>query len=267
MKIATYNVWNDTGNIDVRTAHLIREINNVDADIIGLQEVLPDFWDNLIKHTDYKYHVFRMFRHRSDGLAILSKYPFESEFFLYDSEEFQNSLALNITFKTNEMIFSVTNVHLPWDSILIKEKQIVAVNEYISRQNNVDYPFLLGDFNCSYHSSIHNFLSGEQSLLNREVGSGNDIWCDLAEIHAALNGYDVMPTLDFTNNPRFKDSHPKKYIPVAYDRIYLMDKKTDNKQKLEYKIENVRIFGTDISPETGLSPSDHYGLLAEVDFY
>jgi endonuclease/exonuclease/phosphatase family metal-dependent hydrolase len=267
MKIATYNVWNDNSNIDIRTERLIQEIININADVIGLQEVIPEFWEPLIKNIDYKYHIFRMFRNRSDGLAILSKYPFESDFFLYDSEEFQNSLALNITFKKMGMNFSVTNVHLPWDSIIVKEKQIVAINEYTSMQNNIDYLFLLGDFNCSYQSSVHNFLAGEQTLLNCEVGTGNDIWCDLAEIHAALNGYNVIPTLDFTNNPRFKETHPKKYIPVAYDRIYLMDKATDNKQKLEYKIENVRIFGTDVSPETKLSPSDHYGLLAEVDFY
>lgn len=54
----------------------------------------------------------------------------------------------------------------------------------------------------------------------------------------------------------------KYQIPVACDRIYLMD----NAKSIDWGIENVSIFGTDISLKTGFSPSDHYGVLAEVAF-
>jgi hypothetical protein len=40
----------------------------------------------------------------------------------------------------------------------------------------------------------------------------------------------------------------------------------DNAKSIDWGIKNVGIFGTNISPNTGLSPSDHYGVLAEVDF-
>ena len=40
----------------------------------------------------------------------------------------------------------------------------------------------------------------------------------------------------------------------------------DNADRGDYFILNVNIFGTDISPETGLAPSDHYGVIAEMDF-
>lgn len=194
------------------------------------------------------------------ALAILSKYPFESDFFLYDSEEFQNSLALNVTFKKKGILFSVTNVHLPWDSIIAKEKQTVAINEYACKQKETaEYFILLGDFNCSYKSSVHNFLIGEQSLLNCEA---NPVWYDLSEVYSSKENYEIPPTLDFNRNPRWKGTD-RKYIPISCDRIYLMD----NAKSIDWAIKNVGIFGTDISSDTGLSPSDHYGVLATVDFH
>ena len=91
MKIATYNVWNGRDTIDLRTEQLIHEIIDVDADIIGLQEVLPNFWETLIKRSGYVYHEYRIIPNRGDGLALLSKYPLENIFFFNESEEFQNS--------------------------------------------------------------------------------------------------------------------------------------------------------------------------------
>jgi len=259
MKIATYNVWNDRNSIDVRTEQLIQEIINVDADIIGLQEVIPIFWENLSKQSRYKYKKYHVIQSRGDGLAFLSKYPFESTFFLNESTEFQNSMALNVEFKVSEMSFSITNVHLPWDSILAKEKQIVSINEYSCQQkDHVDFFILLGDFNCSYRSSIHGFLTGEQTLLNCEV---NSIWNDSAEYYASRNNCDIIPTLDFARNPRWRGKDNKQ-IPVACDRIYLMD----NAKYFDYGVENVSIFGTSVSSKTGFSPSDHYGVLTEVAF-
>jgi endonuclease/exonuclease/phosphatase family metal-dependent hydrolase len=59
MKIATYNVWNEDKGIGKRFKQLIHEINNVDADIIGLQEVTPFFYNTiLLKETNYKYCIY-----------------------------------------------------------------------------------------------------------------------------------------------------------------------------------------------------------------
>lgn len=49
-------------------------------------------------------------------------------------QEIANSSALNILFQAGEYRFSVTNVHLPWDSIRAKEQQIVSTNRYIREQ-------------------------------------------------------------------------------------------------------------------------------------
>ena len=259
MKIATYNVWNEGSNLSLRKEQLIREIIKTDADLIGLQEVMPEFWDELIKCADYEYHIYCYIPQRGDGLAFLSKYPFTGSFSLHESAEFNNSFALNVTFIEKGFIFSVTNVHLPWDSALAREKHIIGLNEYNKRQKDcVDYFIILGDFNSTSRSSVHDFLTGAQSLSGCEV---NPVYQDLADVHAALNGYIAAPTLDFAANPRWKDN-TTKYEPIKVDKIMF----ADNAKRGDYFIRNVNIFGTDTSPETNLAPSDHYGVIAEMEF-
>ena len=73
----------------------------------------------------------------------------------------------------------------------------------------------------------------------------------------------LLPRLILIATQDGKGKTKDKYqIPVACDRIYLMD----NAKSIDWGIENVSIFGTDISLKTGFSPSDHYGVFAEVAF-
>jgi endonuclease/exonuclease/phosphatase family metal-dependent hydrolase len=258
MKIATYNVWNE--NIDLRKEQLIQEINNIDVDIIGLQEVPTNFWKELINQSKYKYSEYFMYNDENEGLAFLSKHQIKTSFFLNDSLEFRNSLALNIVLELNSVKFSITNVHLPWDSVLAKERQIVAIDKYIHLQKEMVHFFiLLGDFNCTENSSVHNYLLGNQSLLGCE---SKPYWNDLASVHATLNGYDIVPTLDFVTNPRWGGKN-KNYIPDTCDRILIME---PHNWDYEFKLQTVDVFGKNISQKTGLAPSDHYGLVSEVEF-
>ncbi|MGF7146278.1 hypothetical protein HNQ56_004745 [Anaerotaenia torta] len=68
-----------------------------------------------------------------------------------------------------------------------------------------------------------------------------------------------MPTLDVINNPRWKGKNTI-YKPSVMDRIYIMDNWFDT------SLLSVRIFGTDVSAENNLSASDHYGVIAEINF-
>jgi len=190
----------------------------------------------------------------------LSKHKILSSYFLNESEEFNNSLALNVIIEINGIKYSITNVHLPWDSVLEKEKQIVAIDKYIHKQKEqVNFFILLGDFNCTLNSSVHRYLLGDQSLLGFE---SKPYWNDIASVHAFLNNYNITPTLDFINNPRWKGKNTN-YIPDTCDRILIME---SYNWDFEFMLKNVCVFGKDVSSETGFAPSDHYGLYSEVDF-
>ena len=136
MRLATYNIWNENKGKGNRTEQIIAEIKSVNADIIGLQEVTRPIFDILTENLDYSYHAFFMYRNEDEGLAFFSRFPLEDAFFLNGSPEYSHSDALNVLFKAEGFTFSITNLHLPWDSILIKEKQIVAIDKFIKTQKD-----------------------------------------------------------------------------------------------------------------------------------
>lgn len=56
LKIATYNIWNEE-SMNRRFDSLVHEINIVDADIIGLQEVTTFFYETyLAQNANYPFH-------------------------------------------------------------------------------------------------------------------------------------------------------------------------------------------------------------------
>ncbi len=258
MKIATYNVWNENKGIGNRFSHLVDEINAIDADIIGLQEVTTHFFDEVLgKNTKYKYREFRKYNDEDEGLAILSHYPLNECFFLNTYKEYKYSRGLNVRFKVGEYTFSLMNVHLPSDSAKLQEEQMLAIDEYISTLvNEVDYIIMIGDFNGGINSSVHRYLIGEQTLNGNEPCKG---WDEMSSAYAILNELPLVPTLDCINNPRWKGKNTF-YIPSVMDRIYVMD------NWVSKTLLSVSNFGMDVSPETGLCASDHYGVMAEISF-
>ena len=120
----------------------------------------------------------------------------------------------------------------------------------------MDVSIILGDFNGSLNSSVHRYLTGEQTLRGCEA---KPYWFELSSAYAAIMGENIMPTLDFVNNPRWHGENTTE-IPYAADRIYVMYRRGKD------VLKSVELFGTKVSEESGLSASDHYGVVAEMEF-
>jgi len=256
MKIATYNIWNDEATFALRTEQILEEIRKVNADIIGLQEVPADFYHNyLAKASGYEHHAFMQYSEEEEGLAILSYYPLIFLEALYQRENYANSTAMNVFFMVEDIRFSLTNVHLPWDSVKTREQQILAIDRHLKEQKT-DFHILLGDFNSDMGSSVDRYLNGDQTLYDSEA---NPPWNDLASAYAARIGEAVKPTLDTVHNPRWAGKK-SIYAPQVMDRIYIRD------HWYKTELEWVKLFGTTVSANTGYAASDHYGVVAEVKF-
>ncbi len=248
MKIATFNIWNSDRGMPLRKQQIINEIKSVNSDIICLQEVKKEVYNKIQSEIiEYKYSYYHLFNNEYEGLAILSKYP------LLKKQNIKCAIFTTCEFENN--IYLVINVHLPWDSVIQKEKLIVDILNK-SRSIDADYAFLTGDFNCSVPSSVHQYITGQTSLLNTEVTS---FWDDLAEVYAEITNTKPAYTLNLRTNPRWKG----KDVAVTsgrLDRIYLKD--TFPKPFPELK--SFSLFGKDIDEKSGYCASDHYGVVAEI---
>ena len=255
MRIATYNVWNENKGSGNRFDQLKTEIIYIDTDIIALQEVTPNFCQQVLDKIE-NYHVrYSQYPWEEEGLAILSKYPIDHCVSLFENSEYDHSRAMQVQIKTRDIKLSITNVHLPWDSILQREKQIIAIDRFI-HENDADFCVLCGDFNGGMNSSVNLYLTGAQTLWGKE---SRPCWNELSSAYSARTGTLPTYTLDPVHNPRWLGKQAA-FAPVVMDRIYIME--TWNSVKLR----TLRTFGTDISPKNQLAASDHYGVIAEVDF-
>lgn len=250
MRIATYNIWNSDVGMPKRTEQMIRQIMQIDADVICLQEVKSvEYHSYLAEQLPYAYAVFHNHEREDEGLAVFSRFP------LMESRYVKNS-ALALA-DTPEGLLLLAHVHLPWESAMERARAITKLNGCIS-QMNADYKLMLGDFNCSPSSDVQRFLLGECTLLGE---ASAPCWFDLAESYAFHAEAAPEVTLDIQNNPRWKGRATVE-TSQRYDRILLQ-----NTYPYDFPfLKNVSAFGKEIDDANGLMPSDHYGVYADLRF-
>lgn len=252
MKLATYNIWNSENGMPARQEAICREIVESGAELICLQEVADKKMAELIAaKAGFNILFFDSYEKEQEGLCIVSKMPFEET-----ESWFHDVNALFVSFHYQGRKIGIVNLHLPWDSVRERERQIAWI---VSRINELelDAAFLLGDFNCSESSDVHRFLKGDCLLSGREA---KPCWYDLAESYAEITGTEADCTLNFRENPRFQNNTIE--TNARFDRILLR-----NTYPEEFPVLKMcSTFGKTIYDNTRLSASDHYGVIAEIGF-
>lgn len=253
MKVATYNIWNSSTGMPLREQYIINEIKNINADILCLQEVQNEKQAILIANEcDYNYFFFEHYLDEHEGLCILSKRPFNESVSWIDHVN-----AVYGSVICEDKVIGIVNLHLPWESTLQRERQIVDIVTYVDKEN-FDYVLIAGDFNCSDSADVQRYLLGDCSLLCTEA---RPCWFDLALSYAETSNTVAESTLDFRNNPRFKGINTIE-INQRFDRILLR-----NTYPNEFPIVmNSKTFGKQIYDDIHLSASDHYGVVVEMNF-
>ncbi|WP_396129197.1 endonuclease/exonuclease/phosphatase family protein [Exiguobacterium mexicanum] len=247
MRIATFNIWNNSTSWSERIEAICQQVKVVDADVLALQEVRTymdgeqgiDVARHITNETGYSFCVFLTYPDSPDeGLAILSNIPLDTHdaIWHHDVEE-ANYCAMRVTFQAAGHTFGLTNVHLNWRSPDIRAAQVRAVHEWIGEGEH--YELLCGDFNDDPRSKIHRDLTDHR-------------WIDVAICH---RGGD-KPTLDYLHNPYLKQDALLKQ-PARYDWILL---RCVEDVPL---ISNVDVFGK--TSVTDVLPSDHYGVFVDFD--
>lgn len=163
--------------------------------------------------------------------------------------------AIYCSFFYNSQKIAVVNVHLPWDSVLSREHQIIKIVNAVDKKT-YDYVYMAGDFNCSDFSDVQRFLLGECTLNNCEA---LPCWFDLASAYAEITDKEAEDTLDFCRNPRFKGNTVE--TNSRFDRILLQ-----NTYPQQFPVlSRCNVFGTAIYEDIALAASDHYGVVVEME--
>lgn len=248
MRIASYNLWNSDVGMPIRAQQLVTEIQTVQADILCLQEVTDRaHYEFISRALDFPYTCFRNHKNEREGLAILSRYPITRP--KYTS----HAAIVSITLEDKKIALS--NIHLDWNSALNREKDIIEIVKNVAALK-ADYSFIAGDFNCSPHSSVHQFLLGQQSLFHREA---KPYWIDLAESFGCTKGIPPEVTVDFMSNPRWQKENSLE-VSQRFDRILMMNPYPRDFPRLLL----FDTFGKSVDSQTGLAPSDHWGVFADL---
>lgn len=252
MRIATYNIWNSEEGMPKREQHLVDQIIEVGADVVCLQEVRDRKQAEMIaRQAGYPYCFFDHYMCESEGLCVLSKVPFMKMVSWID-----NCSSLFCSIRYDDKLVGVVNLHLPWDSVIKREQQIRDLTVEVG-QESVDYVLMAGDFNCSDMSDVQRFLMGDCLLGNVEA---NPRWYDLAVASADRTGVIPESTLEFSTNPRFKDNTIESDVRV--DRILLR-----NTYPIQFpRLNQYVVFGKKIYEDIELCASDHYGVVAELEW-
>lgn len=250
MRIATFNIWNNPTSWSERIEAICQQVKVVDADVLALQEVRTymdgeqgiDVARHIANETGYPFCVFLAYPDSPDeGLAVLSHIPLEKKdaIWRHDVEE-ANYCAIRVTFQAGGHAFGLTNVHLNWRSPDIRETQVRAVREWIGVGER--YELLCGDFNDNPQSEIYRDLTAHRWVDVAMCGRGGD-----------------EPTLDYVHNPYLKQDSLQKQ-PARYDWMLLRHDAGNVPL-----ISSVDVFGKTSDSITDVLPSDHYGVLLDLD--
>jgi maltose 6'-phosphate phosphatase len=255
MRIATYNIWNSDTNRAARQEMLCQELDRVNADVVALQEVSAIAEQN---YTQYPYTMLRRYpKDGTEGLGFLSKFSVLSAEAGWEFSPALHSCGLRVNLRVNAAAVAVTNVHLDYKSVAVREAQILAVTDWIAARSEPDcVEILCGDFNSYPESSVYRFLRGQQTLNGQEC----PVWHDLAAVCASRHGMVPAPTLDFQTNPRWANN-PSLELPARFDWILVQERWPASMPR----IKTVELIGRYPLPGSTLVPSDHYGVIADLE--
>ena len=252
MRFATYNLWNSDQGMPRRAFWQREALSRAAADVACLQEVpCAASAEALARALGYPHVHFAAYPGEEEGLAMLSRLPLTDCRVLYPKAR-----AIYAVVVCQGQRVGVANLHLPWDSPLQRERETVALLDWL-RAEACDQLLLMGDFNTSPRASVHGFLLGDCTLSGAEA---RPCFYDLAQSFAQHQGVEPEATLDFQRNPRFAGNTVE--INGRFDRIYLR-----NPYPAPFPtLIRCDVFGREICPDNGLAASDHWGVMAELAF-
>lgn len=270
LKVLTYNIWFSDKYRHERLISLIETINSCDADIICLQEVMPDIFNyiKLCQKKDYPY-IFPNKLETDYHCVILSKHPFTSteehtftnstmgRKLIYvtinlklvrivkkDDDDDNDDIDADVDFNVENYKVTVATSHFESQFGQFNKRKI---DQYIKAKEILDDVGLSGSVILCADTNITK--KEEKYYLTKD-----DNWIDSWKEDGSDNEKEY--TYDSKTNDNLKNNNYEKEYQNRLDRIVY----TKNDVFKTIKFDLIR--GLDCYIE----PSDHYGVMATFEF-
>ena len=275
LRVATINVWNKSGPWLSRLALIRRELERLQPDVVGLQEVLrfrpqaaPEMPltaanDQLTEIADglgyqLAYGAASDYGHGLKfGNALMSRHPIvaEQSFQLPGSESGETRSLLYTLCQTPYGSLPVFVTHLNWKFHhgSIRQRQVAFIAARVGELSPIGGselpPVLLGDFNAVPDSDEIRFLTGLCALEGKTVYFA-DAW--------AFAGEGPGYTFDRTNSYAAKAREPSRRID------YIFVRGPDRQFRGEPLRAELAFNSAELADAEPVWPSDHFGLVADL---
>jgi endonuclease/exonuclease/phosphatase family metal-dependent hydrolase len=261
LRTVTLNIWNRQGPWEERLERIRAGVRELDADLIGLQEVIHHGGTSQAHAIaeGLGYHVaFGTAHDLGEGVhfgnAALSRWPIVTEkvFPLPTgaSDEHRSLLMIEAASPNGNVPFFVTHLNWKFHHGVVREAQVQAIAEHVKEHAPVAGlpPIVVGDFNAEPEAAEIRFMKGLQSL-----GGKSTFFGDCFGQVGSGPGF----TYDASTNPFAAVTHE---YPRRIDYVFVRgpDKEVRGKP-LSARVVFDQVEGQ-------LAPSDHYGVLAEISF-
>ena len=261
LSVLTLNVWNRQGPWPERLRLIRAQLTALAPDIVGLQEILHHDQEPVDQAREIAdglgYHaVFSSAWHIGGGLqfgnAILSRRP------IADAKNFQ--LPGEASEETRALLYAlvdapcgkvpVFNTHLNWKFHhgAVRERQVAFIVERVHELAPAGQgfpPILMGDFNAEPDADEIRFLRGLASRGGRSV-----YFADCFGLVGEGDGFTYARSNDYAAKLR----EPNRRID------YIFVRGPDRELRGEPLLARVVCDRA----ESGVFPSDHYGVYAEI---
>lgn len=257
IRVATLNIWNRMGPWDERLVAIRKEIERLQPDVIGLQEVLvlPDhgFDQAQAIAAGFGYHV--AFGRSPDaqpytmGNAVLSRWPIARTitFGLPGTDEHRCLVFAEIDSPASKIPFFATHLNWKFDESSVRQLQVQCIARFVDAVAPQDgFPgIVVGDFNAEPDSDEIRFMRGLGSLGGRSV-----------HFHDAFGHVGKGPGMTFSLKNPFAAllREPDRRIDYVWVRG------GDERFRGEPLVARVAFD----KPEGEAYPSDHFGVYAEL---
>lgn len=188
VRVATYNILLRLSRWDKRLPLIVKELDELDADIICLQEVVipNNTAEEIAARLKNKYYVTTVAGYRNPethgemALAILSKKP-PTETSQLDLGTKEKRIAMRATFKYGFKEFDVVNTHLFWMPIHPMNRKIrtAQVKKILSWAKSDREVIITGDMNATPNTGAIKVFwqSGFRSVYMVANGREPDYTC------------------------------------------------------------------------------------------